>query len=67
MVTSGYASDDGMYMPMEIPKLSEETLEAWSSLSYKDIVKEIAKIYIGDEMPSDKISGGQIFEFPTLK
>ena len=54
---SGYAPDDGMYMPMEIPKLSEDTLKAWADLSYVDIVKEIAKIYVGDEIPSEKISG----------
>lgn len=54
---SGYAPDYGMYMPMEIPKLSEDTLQAWSGMSYIDIVIELANIYIGDEIPSPKISG----------
>lgn len=54
---SGYATDYGMYMPMEIPKLSQDTLEQWSQLSYIDIMKELAKIFVGDEVPAEKISG----------
>ncbi|XP_067950928.1 threonine synthase-like 2 isoform X2 [Watersipora subatra] len=67
---SGYASDNGMYMPMEIPKLSEETLKSWANLSYKDIVKEISKLFIEDEIPAEKIcelidAGFETFKDPS--
>ena len=54
---NGYASDNGMFLPMTIPKLSAETLQSWSRLSYVDMVKQVCQLYVEDEIPSIDING----------
>ena len=60
MARNGYASDGGLFMPMSIPKLSDETLQSWKDLSYPDIVKQVARLFIEDEIPAE-ILNGKIF------
>ena len=60
VVRNGYACDGGMFMPVSIPKQSEETLQSWKDLSYPDIVKKIAQIFIEDEIPQETLSGKHI-------
>ncbi|XP_058472717.1 threonine synthase-like 2 [Solea solea] len=43
---SGYAPDGGMFMPESVPVLSSETLRGWRRLSYKDLVVEVASLFI---------------------
>lgn len=57
VLLNGYASDGGMFLPMTIPKISEATLEEWSSLGYIQIVKKICSLFIEDEMTSQEING----------
>ena len=59
VVRNGYACDGGMFMPVSIPKLSAETLQSWKDLSYPDIVKKVAQIFIEDEIPPQTLSGKQ--------
>jgi len=50
---SGYAKDGGLYFPESVPEVSIETLEAWSVLSYPDIVKRVMKLFIDEtEIPA---------------
>ena len=60
VVRNGYACDGGMFMPVSIPKLSDETLQSWKDLSYPDIVKKVAQIFIEDEIPQETLSGKHI-------
>jgi len=46
---SGYAKDGGLYFPESVPRLEEGTLEAWSRLSYPDLVKSIMRRFIDEE------------------
>ncbi|KAM8939011.1 threonine synthase-like 2 [Pelodytes ibericus] len=43
---AGFATDGGLFMPEEIPKLDNKTLQKWSSHSYKELVKEICSLFI---------------------
>lgn len=55
---SGYAPDGGLFMPEELPCLDRETLRAWSTLSYKGLVKELCALFIGPELiPRDDLNG----------
>ncbi|XP_077334118.1 threonine synthase-like 2 isoform X2 [Lithobates pipiens] len=55
---SGFAADDGLYMPEQIPKLDEQTLRSWSSLSYKELVKEVCSLFIPSELiPRNDLHG----------
>ena len=50
---SGFVSDGGILLPEQYPKLDAETIKAWSTLSYVDLVKRILPLYIGtDEIPT---------------
>lgn len=46
-VLMGLASDGGLLLPESVPDVSEH-LEAWQSLSYPELAKNIMGLYIGD-------------------
>ncbi|XP_018421607.1 PREDICTED: threonine synthase-like 2 [Nanorana parkeri] len=55
---AGFAEDDGLYMPEQIPKLDEQTLRSWSSFSYKELVKEVCSLFIPSELiPMNDLHG----------
>lgn len=55
---AGYAPDGGLFMPEELPRLGEETLQQWSALSYPDLVTELCALFIGPELiPRDDLNG----------
>ncbi|XP_037243295.1 threonine synthase-like 2 isoform X4 [Falco rusticolus] len=47
---SGYAPDQGLFMPQHIPLLDGDTLRRWSSLSYRELVKELCSLFITAEL-----------------
>jgi len=44
-------------MPEEIPQLSQETISSWADMPYKEIMKQIVKLFAEDEIPVSDISG----------
>ncbi|XP_075428036.1 threonine synthase-like 2 [Ascaphus truei] len=55
---AGFAPDGGLFMPEEIPKLDAKTLQAWSSFSYTEIVKEVCSLFIPPEViPREDLNG----------
>ncbi|KAM9330342.1 threonine synthase-like 2 [Gastrophryne carolinensis] len=55
---SGFASDGGLYMPENIPKLERKTLESWSALSYKELVEEVCSLFVSsDVIPRNHLHG----------
>lgn len=48
-IIQGLASDGGLFIPSEIPQVSEETLKQWSQLSFQGLALEIMKLYISSE------------------
>jgi len=51
----GLANDGGLLVPKEIPVISAEQLQAWSKLSYTDLVMEIFTLFTNDEIPVDEL------------
>ncbi|KAI0213760.1 Threonine synthase-like 2 [Lamellibrachia satsuma] len=50
---SGYASDGGLFMPENTPKIDEATLQSWAHLAYSDLVKKIVRLFIDEkEIPT---------------
>ncbi len=49
--------DNGLYMPLEIPKLSDNFLNNLSSMSFQDIAYEVTRHYL-----SDDFSGAEIID-----
>lgn len=52
----GLAPDGGLYVPSEIPHLSAEQISLLESGSFTDIAFAIAKQFVGDEVPLDRLS-----------
>ncbi|NXJ89385.1 THNS2 protein, partial [Corythaixoides concolor] len=47
---SGFAPDGGLFMPQRIPSLDRDTLQSWSRLSYRQLVKELCCLFITPEL-----------------
>ena len=52
----GLAPDGGLYVPSEMPRFSAEELALLESGSFTNIASAIAKKFVGDEVPLDKLS-----------
>lgn len=47
-VMMGLATDGGLLLPMEIPRVSEDILKAWGELTYPRLALEVMSLFIGD-------------------
>ena len=54
-ILQGQASDKGLYMPNEIPKLKSSVISSLSNLSFQEIAIEILGTIIGDAIPQNKL------------
>ncbi|MFT5726743.1 MAG: threonine synthase [Desulforhopalus sp.] len=49
-VLRGFAEDGGMFVPQEIPRVSEAQLLEWADLSFNDLAFEILSLYIDNSI-----------------
>jgi threonine synthase len=54
-VLRGLAPDGGLYVPTELPHLTEEYLEAARKLPFPDLAAALAKLFLKDEVPDATI------------
>lgn len=52
-IFKGLPSDNGLYMPYEIPQLSSDFINNIDKYSFQEIAFEVASKLIGDELPSN--------------
>jgi threonine synthase len=52
-ILDGFAADGGLYVPEELPKISKETLEQWSILTYTELAFEILSLFIDRSIISE--------------
>ncbi|WP_022854294.1 threonine synthase [Thermodesulfatator atlanticus] len=52
-VLMGLAEDGGLILPEAIPRITEETLSYWQSLSYPELAFEVLKLFADDLPPHD--------------
>ena len=50
-VFTSFPSDKGLYMPLKIPKLSENFIQNITQYSFDEITLEIAHAFIGEDIP----------------
>lgn len=64
-------SDNGLYMPESIPKVSQEFLDTIENKSFKEIAVEITNTLLGDDIPREDIEKlietAYDFDAPVLK
>ena len=48
-VTRGFAADGGLFVPKDIPTVTPDRLEQWSSLSFAELAYEILALFIEDD------------------
>ena len=63
----GLAPDGGLYVPSEMPRFSAEEISLLESGSFTNIAFAIAKKFVGDEVPLDRLSEliDECFTFET--
>jgi len=55
MFLMGLGEDGGLLVPETIPAVSAQQLEAWSKLSYADLMLAIFSLYANDEIPEQDL------------
>lgn len=56
-IFKGLPSDNGLYMPYQIPKLSDEFIDNIQDRTLQEIAFEVSYALIGDEIPKDVLKG----------
>ena len=66
-VLHGSAPDGGLYMPADIPRLTEDFLKQLSSLTLPEIAQEVGALFAGGEIPPQILLKivTEAFNFPT--
>lgn len=54
-VIQGLAPDNGLYMPEQIPTFPKGFFDSLSKRSFQEIALEVAKAFVGDEIPADQL------------
>ena len=54
-VFKGLPSDNGLYMPLEIPKLPSSFFENIQNLSFQEIAFEVTKTLLGNDIPAEDL------------
>ena len=52
-ILNGFASDGGLYVPQALPEISNDELQAWSTLSYVELAFEILSLFIHRSIMSE--------------
>ena len=55
VIFEGLASDGGLYIPNEWPRLNTELIESFSNMSYQEIAFHIYKPYLDDSISDEKL------------
>ncbi|MDX1950331.1 MAG: threonine synthase, partial [Rickettsiales bacterium] len=55
VVTSGLASDGGLYVPDTIPQFSIEEIKSWKGLPYPKLAFNVIKPFVNGEIPDDDL------------
>ena len=55
VLLTGLAPDGGLYVPDIYPSIDDQTLDAWQSLSYPDLAFEVAKLFVGEDIPEAEL------------
>ncbi|CAG0898287.1 unnamed protein product [Cyprideis torosa] len=61
VLEGSYARDGGMLMPEKIPQLTSDVLESWRKLRYRDLCKEVLRLFV-DENELSTTDLDEIFE-----
>lgn len=48
-ITSGYAPDAGLFVPIELPTISSDKLQSWAKLGYPALAAECLRLFISEE------------------
>ncbi|MBD3388102.1 MAG: threonine synthase [Candidatus Altiarchaeales archaeon] len=51
----GQAPDRGLYTPVEVPRMGVSDLEGFSSMSYHEIARHLAMLFLEGEIPSEEV------------
>ena len=53
-VLLGLASDGGLFCPRTVPKVTQETIQSWSTLSYPELAFQIFRLWVPEDACDEK-------------
>lgn len=56
-VMMGLATDGGLLVPSDLPRVDPGTLRRWASLSFQDLALEVIYPFVGDDIPREDLRG----------
>ncbi|MGB0867270.1 MAG: threonine synthase [Granulosicoccaceae bacterium] len=56
VVTTGLATDGGLYVPETWPKVSTAEMEAWKELTYPQLVVEVMQKFVGESISREELA-----------
>ncbi|WGL97829.1 threonine synthase [Arsenophonus sp. aPb] len=67
-VKQGLGQQQGLFFPLNLPKLSDEQLTKWLQYDFITRSSHILSTYIGDEMPFEQVTESvkEAFNFPVM-
>ena len=48
-ILTGYAPDGGLYIPEQVPVITNAQLKIWSNLTYPELAKEVVQLFVSEE------------------
>ncbi|ESW96328.1 hypothetical protein KL918_000281 [Ogataea parapolymorpha] len=67
-IITGLATDGGLFIPAEIPKLDDSFLKEWSQLSFQELAFKIMRLYIKEsEISDDELKSLIIKSYSTFR
>ncbi|REJ15398.1 MAG: threonine synthase [Paenibacillaceae bacterium] len=54
-ILMGLADDGGLLVPEQLPRLSDDALKAWRSLSYPELALELLALFMEEDIPRDEL------------
>lgn len=54
-VTMGLATDGGLLVPAELPRIDAATLREWSGLSFQELALEVFTPFVGESIPREDL------------
>jgi threonine synthase len=66
-VLHGSAPDGGLYMPVEMPRLSDDFLQRLCGMPFHETAREVGGLFCGDEVPPQVLARivTEAFDFPV--
>jgi threonine synthase len=66
-IIQGLASDGGLFVPTEYPRISPDELRQWSTLPYTELAFQVKRKFVGEAIPDEVLRDVQVQAYSPEK